>query len=69
MKFCFVDGPKRQSYQWKSRGMQPRACKDQERNGHSQRNKTKDSKIKSSPSAETQKDVRYSTVSFDEPAV
>lgn len=51
MGLCFVDGLKRQGNQWKGRGMQPRACKDQERNGYSQRNKTEDSQIESSPSA------------------
>ena len=56
LRYCsnenwFVDGPKRQGNQWKGRGMQPRACKDQERNGYSQRNKTEDSQIKSSSSA------------------
>ena len=69
MKLCFVDGLKRQGNQWKGRGMQLRARKDQERNGYCQRNKTEDSQIESSPSAKTQKDVRYSTISLDELAV
>ena len=69
MKLCFVDGLKRQGNKWKGRGMQPRTRKDQERNGYGQRNKTEDSQIESSPSAQTQKDVRQSTISLDESAV